>query len=550
MTSLDRLIQRIEYPLKVSIEDALDVIQKYWDEAANTVSTYWNDTDKEIAEEVGVPKQSLSEILDQHGNGQAYANMGGNSGVDSYVDGYGWILVNFTTGAKYLYTTKSTTEANIEQMKQYARDGKGLNSFIMRITKDGYAGNNIKGNILIRPGMEHYTEQANKRLSILHAFRDAKMTIKQTVSQEGIGDLITKVKNLVTGRDEHGVKGSDTKPGAVIKAEKSYSNEAKAQVKQLKDVIKRYYQNTNWISKQILVTGEVDGQGISPTLNFNGQLGNEPLTNIDKGISWADQWVDKWLAVVKERASKVKQINIDVVSFFKANEDDDKREACVKKAIQQFKALPDPFSKFPKPNGCGLGNRAPVILNIKARGVTQWLGVKVVKPLQEGNLPALTKEQIHTAGDLIIKLLDQEYDREYISWLDHSDGSVLNEWFEEHDHLSGMYYTTTYHQSAEQIYLDGMNNLVDTYAVITALDKWIDRSIKSNVATENYKMTQTTLQGFKQQLDTAGRDGLDVTARKFMAVGIQHASNKPQVSTEDFSTQTLEQTLEQALKDC
>lgn len=175
MTSLDKLIRRIEYPLKVSTEDALDVIQKYWDDAANTVSTYWNDTDDEIAEEVGIPKLSLTEILDQHGNGQAYANIGGNSGVDSYVDGYGWILVNFTTGAKYLYTTKSTSDANIDQMKQYAREGKGLNSFIMRIARDGYAGNNIKGNILIRPGMEHYTTEANKRLNLLYAFRNTQM---------------------------------------------------------------------------------------------------------------------------------------------------------------------------------------------------------------------------------------------------------------------------------------------------------------------------------------------------------------------------------------
>lgn len=251
MTRLDQLIQRIEYPIKVSTEDAMDVVKQYWEEAANTVSTYWDDTDKEVAEEIGVPKPTLSQLLDQHGNGTAYANRGGNSGVDSYVLGDDWILVNFTTGAKYLYTHKSTAYENIEQMKRYANEGRGLNSFIMRISKDGYAGRNIKGNILIRPGMEHYRQQANKRLQLLYAFRNAKMA---TVSNEGFFDSIKKAMGISNKNEE-----TDFKRGY------TYNHNGFA------NMLKRTFGDKDYLAKQTFVTGPIDSKGIANWVGVNGK---------------------------------------------------------------------------------------------------------------------------------------------------------------------------------------------------------------------------------------------------------------------------------------
>lgn len=68
-----------------------------------------------------------------------YANHGGNSGVSSYEIGDGSITVTFTTGATYLYTNASAGAGNIAQMQALAAAGQGLNSFISRYVRKGYA---------------------------------------------------------------------------------------------------------------------------------------------------------------------------------------------------------------------------------------------------------------------------------------------------------------------------------------------------------------------------------------------------------------------------
>lgn len=180
MNSLDLLIHRIRITKTVSNEDAVDTVKQYWDDAVDTVKGYWNDVDDEIVEETGITKPSLTTLLDDHRTLNSYANYGGKSGIVSYDIGDDWILVNFTTGSKYLYTIKSTTPDNINQMKQLAHAGKGLNSFIMRVLKTDYAGRNVKGELVIRPGMEQWTAERNKRLQLLYAY---KSTL--TVSTEG-----------------------------------------------------------------------------------------------------------------------------------------------------------------------------------------------------------------------------------------------------------------------------------------------------------------------------------------------------------------------------
>lgn len=180
MTSLDKLIHRFEYALNTSCEDALDDIQQYWTNAANTVSSYWKDTDTEIAEELGVTPPAISELLDDNRLGYTYANTGGNSGVSTYDYGEDWMVVNFTTGSRYIYTLKSTTPESMGYLKKYAQEGKGLNSYIMRMLREDYAGKNVKGVVLIKPGMENHN-QVNKRLKLLHDYRS---TILETISDE------------------------------------------------------------------------------------------------------------------------------------------------------------------------------------------------------------------------------------------------------------------------------------------------------------------------------------------------------------------------------
>lgn len=70
---------------------------------------------------------------------ERYKNLGGTSGVDSFEIGHGSITVRFKDGAHYLYTDASAGAPNILEMQRLARNGQGLNSFIMRRVRKAYA---------------------------------------------------------------------------------------------------------------------------------------------------------------------------------------------------------------------------------------------------------------------------------------------------------------------------------------------------------------------------------------------------------------------------
>lgn len=68
-----------------------------------------------------------------------YKNLGGNSGVESYQIQTDRIIVTFTTGAVYTYSNDSCGADNVEIMKGLARQGQGLNSYIM-LNDEVYSG--------------------------------------------------------------------------------------------------------------------------------------------------------------------------------------------------------------------------------------------------------------------------------------------------------------------------------------------------------------------------------------------------------------------------
>lgn len=70
---------------------------------------------------------------------QRYLNAGGDSGVTRFEIGQDSIAVEFRDGAVYLYNHASAGSSNIEQMKQLALCGRGLNSFINRHARKAYA---------------------------------------------------------------------------------------------------------------------------------------------------------------------------------------------------------------------------------------------------------------------------------------------------------------------------------------------------------------------------------------------------------------------------
>lgn len=72
-----------------------------------------------------------------------YANLGGNSNVDSYrlvyEGGESGIVVTFMDGSEYLYTETSVGSSNLQRMIDLAKQGVGLNSFINTRVKYRYA---------------------------------------------------------------------------------------------------------------------------------------------------------------------------------------------------------------------------------------------------------------------------------------------------------------------------------------------------------------------------------------------------------------------------
>jgi hypothetical protein len=70
---------------------------------------------------------------------ERYKNLSGNSSVSAYEIGQSEITVKFTHGGIYLYTNQSAGEACIIEMQRLAAFGQGLNSYIGRFIRKGYA---------------------------------------------------------------------------------------------------------------------------------------------------------------------------------------------------------------------------------------------------------------------------------------------------------------------------------------------------------------------------------------------------------------------------
>lgn len=70
---------------------------------------------------------------------QRYGDVIGHSGVTAYQRLPGGIKVQFVHGPTYLYTYASAGAASIEPMKEAARAGRGLATFISQCVRGRYA---------------------------------------------------------------------------------------------------------------------------------------------------------------------------------------------------------------------------------------------------------------------------------------------------------------------------------------------------------------------------------------------------------------------------
>lgn len=295
------------------------------------------------------------------------------------------------------------------------------------------------------------------------------------IAMEGFGDLLLKLRKAITGKDEHGVKPSDRKPGSRINGNERYSTEGKKAVEELKLHLKKYYLNDHWLNGQKFVEGSVKADDISKTFEIDGKVETDVLGSIDKAINRVNAFSVKWEAILKEVDKTVQGIDKRVKQETRgAAEDDEEAVEKVRQAIKDFNSIPDPLKRLPKFEGTSLGNLIPSIKNKELSVTTK------VSPKGIAELPALNKEQVKTVANLIQRIYSDGLirDMERIAWLDHSDGSDFNEWIYEADNDVYMdYYDLFYHQNADVLWIYGIFDLIDTHALASALERWIDRSI-------------------------------------------------------------------------
>ena len=67
-----------------------------------------------------------------------YRDINGDSGVSKYKIDEDRIIVEFNSGSQYLYTYASAGEEDIENMKELAKIGDGLNSYINKNVRTSY----------------------------------------------------------------------------------------------------------------------------------------------------------------------------------------------------------------------------------------------------------------------------------------------------------------------------------------------------------------------------------------------------------------------------
>lgn len=514
MNNLDRLIARLEYPFRVSNEDVLDDIKRYWDEATDVVGGYWNDTDEEIAEEIGVSKPTLTELLDDNRLGMAYANLGGNSGVATYDLGEDWILINFTTGARYLYTTKSTSIDNIEQMKRYAHEGKGLNSYIMRMVKTDYAGRNVNGNLVIKPGMETYVHTLNKRLQLLYAFRN---TMTTQVSNEGIFDTLKRM--FGGGKPE--------------------TENAPAQPK-TKEIV--YVWDRAGAVEKSPPTQLSDGHSNSPIFQQNGVYNPNWIARLEKDIAQYDRLTKEIIKADKQVAKWVNKWD-PILDEFCGDAD---REAEFVETLKKWQAE-QPKSWY----NTFLNNHEFI-----GWGKYHWEGVDEpgfgYYPLQPGSnvtIPPQDANNTKRIVQIIAKLGKQILfglgeDLTYVGY-DFTDAPFRGYMLSNNavdDIVSKIHYNA---HTSETPYAHYMVVERRLEIILKALVDYVEASSINGTGMEVFK--QATLKRYQEQLTTAGRDGLDPTARKIMSVGLELFGPVQKPSVESHTGEELVQSNEDLL---
>ena len=70
---------------------------------------------------------------------ERYQNLDAYSGVISYESGLDYIKVQFRSGPRYVYDYTRPGAQHVERMKELARAGRGLSTYISKYVRSAYA---------------------------------------------------------------------------------------------------------------------------------------------------------------------------------------------------------------------------------------------------------------------------------------------------------------------------------------------------------------------------------------------------------------------------
>ncbi len=291
-----------------------------------------------------------------------------------------------------------------------------------------------------------------------------------TVSQEGLGDFITSVKNLF----------SKKKPGAKLTDGKSWDEENRKELKTLADTVKKFYLNDSWLNSQKFVTGNVTAKDITSDLEFDKEV-KDPLANIEKASKELEAASAKWLPYCKQLDDKVQAIDKETKAKSKQAKTDEEVIAVWKEGADKLSKLYASISFDAFPHGVSLLGGKLLTVDHSKTAVDKFVILKNGEAKNLAELPALSKEDIKKAATVILGVLENKIpnlaeDNTY--WLDHSDGDDETTRISDIDEgVYGAYYDNFYHQSVEFSLMPDLSYYFDGFEVIRALERWIDRSI-------------------------------------------------------------------------
>jgi len=306
-----------------------------------------------------------------------------------------------------------------------------------------------------------------------------------TYSNEGFKELFYKVRKALTNKDEYGVKPQDRKPGAKVNDNPRWTPEGKAAVDELNKALDKYYLNDHWLNGQIFVEGDVKASDFSKAFEMDGKV-SDPFAAIKASVEKIKQYENRWLPMVAKVEAEVRRLDKQLANETNgAALDDQTAIDKVKVVIKEFEKLSHMAIDAPKFPGTTIGNHTLVV----EKGRAGWEILKVVvakEPKGVDTLPALDKEGIKQAAQLIKKcysykdpLVEEHPILDKLRWLDHSDGSKFNKWIYDADNDVYMdYYTIFYYQGPDSDWAYPPSYLIDDHQLASALERWIDRSIK------------------------------------------------------------------------